>query len=296
MEDQYGSLVTYRLKWAYTLLLVATLMLPSFYVIYISFNENGFGAARYDFTLDWYKVIFTDTLLINALGWTGRLAVMTTLVVVPMGLLAAKFYKSTRRKVLTVAVFLSPLFVPGDILGSALLVFFKNLNKGFETFSDWLGNEWFYGWFELGTLTALIGLIIYTLPYVFIVILITMARYREQQTEAARACGANAWQAFWHVEFPQIRAGIFSACAFTVILTFNEYIRTSLLKGGFDTFTSVLVSQMLNEGMSESSYAMSSIVTYVAVLVIGSIIVWTLVRTEGLEREARAKVQPAMAS
>ena len=296
MEEQYGSLVTYRLKWAYTLLLVATLMLPSFYVIYISFNENGFGAARYDFTLDWYKVIFTDTLLINALGWTGRLAVMTTLVVVPMGLLAAKFYKSTRRKVLTVAVFLSPLFVPGDILGSALLVFFKNLNKGFETFSDWLGNEWFYGWFELGTLTALIGLIIYTLPYVFIVILITMARYREQQTEAARACGANAWQAFWHVEFPQIRAGIFSACAFTVILTFNEYIRTSLLKGGFDTFTSVLVSQMLNEGMSESSYAMSSIVTYVAVLVIGSIIVWTLVRTESLEREARAKAQPAMAS
>ena len=36
----------------------------------------------------------------------------------------------------------------------------------------------------------------------------TMSRYREQQTEAARACGANAWQAFWHVEFPQIRVGV----------------------------------------------------------------------------------------
>lgn len=296
MDEQYGSKLTYRLKWAYTLLLVATLMLPSFYVIYISFNEHGFGAAKYDFTFDWYKVIFTDKLLVNALGWTLRLAVLTTLIVVPFGLIAAKFYKTTQHKVLTVAVFLSPLFVPGDILGSALLVFFKNLNRMFEGLSDWLGNEWFYGWFDLGFFSALAGLIIYTLPYVFIVILITMARYRDQQTEAARACGANAWQAFWHVEFPQIRAGIFSACAFTVILTFNEYIRTSLLKGGFDTFTSVLVSQMLNEGMSESSYAMSSLVTYIAVAVIGSIIVFTLIRTESLEREARAKAQPAMAS
>ncbi len=296
MEDQYGNIWSYRLKWAYTLLVVATLMLPSCYVIYISFNENGFGAAQYVFTFDWYKVIFTDTLLMGALGWTLRLAVVTTLITVPFGLLAAKFYKATRYKVLTVAVFLSPLFVPGDILGSALLVFFKNLSRAFESLSDALGNEWFYGWFDLGFLTALIGLIIYTLPYVFVVILITMARYREQQTEAARACGANAWRAFWDVEFPQIRAGVFSACAFCVILTFNEYIRTALLKGGFDTFTSVLISQMLNEGMSEASYAMSSLVTYVAVAVIGSIILYTLVRTERLEREARAKAEPLMAA
>lgn len=296
MEEQYGNIWSYRLKWAYTLLLVATLMLPSFYIIYISFNENGFGAAEYTFTFEWYRIVFTDSLLMNALGWTARLAVVTTIIVVPMGILAAKFYKATNAKVLTVAVFLSPLFVPGDILGSALLVFFKNLNKSFEALSDWLGNEWFYGWFELGFMTAVIGLIIYTLPYVFIVILITMARYRDQQTEAARACGANAWRAFWDVEFPQIRAGVFSSCAFAVILTFNEYIRTALLKGGFDTFTSVLISQMLNEGMSETSYAMSSLVTYVAVVLIGSIIIFTLIRSERLEREARAKAQPVMST
>ena len=63
--------------------------------------------------------------------------------------------------------------------------------------------------FELGFMTAVIGLVIYTLPYVFVIMLITMSRYRDQQTEAARSCGATAWQAFWHVEFPQIRAGVF---------------------------------------------------------------------------------------
>ena len=295
MQDEYGSIWTYRLKWAYLLLIVTALMSPVFYVMYISFNEFGFGANRYVFTLEWYGVIFSDKLMMNALGWTLSLALVTTLLAVPMAVLAAKFYKATRYKVATVFLLLSPLFVAADIMGAALLVYFKHLNNGFRAFSDMLGNEWFYGWFELGFLTALIGLIIYTLPYSFIVVLITMGRYRSQQTEAARACGASAWRAFWDIEFPQIRAGVFSACAFTVILCFNEYTRTSLLKGGFDTFTTVLVSQMLNEGMSEQSYAMSSFVSFIAIAVIGGIILYTLVRSDALSREARAKAEPVMA-
>ena len=175
-----------------------------------------------------------------------------------------------------------------------MLVFFKNLNKSFEWISDRLGTELFYGWFELGFATALIGLIIYTLPYIFIVILITMGRYHPQQTEAARSCGATAWQAFRDIEFPQIRAGVFASAAFAVILTFNEYTRTSMLKGGFDTFTSVLISQMLNTGMSEQSYAMGGIVSSFAIVTIGGIIVYTLVRSGRLEREAQAKANPLM--
>ena len=296
MTDEYGNIWTYRLKWAYTLLVVFTLMTPVFYVMYVSFNKNGFGAAEYVFTFEWYGEIFKDRLLVGAIGDTGILTLITTIIVVPFGLLTAKFYKRTRYKVATVSLLLSPLFVPSDILGSALLVFFKNLNKSFEALSDWLGNEWFYGWFDLGYMTAIIGLVIYILPYVFVVILITMGRYRDQQTEAARACGANGWQAFWQVEFPQIRAGIFSSCAFAVILSFNEYTRTSLLKGGYDTFTTVLISQFLNEGMSEQTYAMSSAVSFIAIAAIGGVIVFTLLRSEKLERVVRAKAQPVMST
>jgi spermidine/putrescine transport system permease protein len=214
---------------------------------------------------------------------------------VPFAILAAKFYKTTARKVPTIFLLLLPLFVAPDIFGAALLVYFKNLNKTFTALGDWLGVGWLDGWFELGFSTALIGLIIHTMPYAFIVVLITMGRYHEQQTEAARACGATGWRAFWDVEFPQIRPGVFSAGAFCVILSFNEYTRTSLLKGGFDTFTTVLVSQMLNEGMSEQSYAMSSFVSFIAIALIGTIILYTLVKSETLEREARAKAEPVMA-
>lgn len=173
-------------------------------------------------------------------------------------------------------------------------IFFKNLNLSLIWLGDQIGTSLFDSWFRLSFLTATIGLIIYTIPYSFVVILITMGRYRKEQTEAARACGANGWRAFWDIEFPQIRAGVFSACAFTVILVFNEYTRTSLLKGGFDTFTTVLISQMLNTGMSPQSYAMSALVSFVAIAVIGTIILLTMLRAESLGRIARAKAEPVM--
>jgi spermidine/putrescine transport system permease protein len=276
------------------LIIVGALLAPVFYVIYISFNEHGFGARIYEFTTDWYRVVLGDTMLVASLEWTIYLALGVVATTIPMGLMAAKLYKRTRHKVGFVTLMLSPLFVPADILASSLLVFFKHLSGVFEWLGEAPGLGWLQGWFELGFLTALIGQIVYTLPYAFVIILITMSRYHPQQSEAARACGATAWQAFRQVEFPQIQAGVFSACAFVVILSFNEATRTALLKGGFDTFSNVLVSQMLNVGMSGESYAMGGIMSIVAMTVIGGFIVYTLIRSERLERVARAKAEPLM--
>lgn len=292
--NEYENPWLHRLKWTYLLLVVLTLMTPVLYVMYISFNANGFGANEYVFTLEWYGLILSDAILIGALRWTLTLAVVVTLTAVPMALLAAKYYKTADNKLFVIFLMLAPLFVPPDILGSALLVSFKNLNATFVWIGDGLGTSMFDSWFRLSFMTAAIGLIIYTIPYSFVVILITMGRYRNEQTEAARACGASGWRAFWDIEFPQIRAGVFSACSFTVILVFNEYTRTSLLKGGFDTFTTVLISQMLNTGMSPQSYAMSALISFVAIAVIGSIILITLVRAEALARIARGKTDPVM--
>ncbi len=294
MYDDFTKPWINRLKWGYLLGVVVALLAPVVHIIYISFNEHGFGARIYEFTFDWYRVVLGDTLLVASLEWTAYLALSVLATTIPMALLSAKFYKRTRRKVAFVALMMSPLFVPADIMGSSLLVFFKNLANFFVLLGDGLGVDWFDGWFDLGFLTALIGQIIYTHPYAFIVILITMSRYRNQQTEAARACGATAWQAFWQVEFPQIRVGVFSACAFVTILSFNEAVRTGLLKGGFDTFSNILVAQMLNIGMSGESYAMAGIMSMVSMVAIGSILIYTLVRAERLANKARAMAAPVM--
>ena len=61
MLDDYSSIWAYRAKWAYLLAVVGALLAPVFYIIYISFNEHGFGARIYEFTFDWYVVVLGDT-------------------------------------------------------------------------------------------------------------------------------------------------------------------------------------------------------------------------------------------
>ena len=64
MQDNYGSIWSYRAQWAYLLALVGALLAPVFYVIYISFNEHGFAARIYEFTLEWYAVVLGDKILV----------------------------------------------------------------------------------------------------------------------------------------------------------------------------------------------------------------------------------------
>lgn len=291
MSDAYESVWSVRLKWLYVLAVVGALMTPVFYNFYVSLNEFGFGAARYAVTLKWYRAVFTDAQLLDAMGWTLKLAAATAAVTVPFGLLAAKLYKRLTRKLWLVFLMLLPLFAPADIFASSLLVFFKSLGDAFTAIAEATGLWFLDGWFRLGFVTAWIALVIYTLPYVFVTILITMGRYRPEQTEAARACGATAWEAFRDVEFPQIRPGVLASTAFTVILVFNEYVRSNALKGGFDTFTTVLISQMLNTGMSEQSYAMGGLVSAVAIVIVGAAIAVSLATAAARERRMRGLAQ-----
>ena len=131
LRDDFQPKWKLFLKWGWLSFAVFILMAPVFYTMYISFNELGFGAKYYVFTFQWYENVFSDKQLINALGWTMLLALITLPIVIPFGLLSAKLYKQSTQNVWIVFVLLSPLFVPADILGSALLVFFKNLNKFF---------------------------------------------------------------------------------------------------------------------------------------------------------------------
>ncbi|MCZ6629549.1 MAG: ABC transporter permease subunit [SAR324 cluster bacterium] len=273
-------------KWLYLLTVVFCLLLPVFYTIYISFNDFGFGSPKYRFTLDYYVNLFKNEQILESLKWTMLLSVLTVAAAVPMSLLAAKFYKQTRFKVPFVILMLMPLFIPADIMASSLLVYFKNLSF---YVGGWLEVEWF----DLSWFTAWIGQILWTMPYAFVVILITMSRYRVQQTEAARTCGATGWQAFWQVEFPQIRPGVFSSCAFVFILSFNEYTRTNLLNGGFDTFTTYVVNYMLSTGMDPEVYAMSSMISVISIVVIVSAITYLLSQPELRETEERQDAESA---
>ena len=104
LRDDFQPRWKLLLKWLWLSFVVFVLMAPVFYTMYISFNELGFGAKIYTFTFQWYINVFSDKQLLSALGWTMILAGITLPIVIPFGLLSAKFYKKSDNKVWIVFV------------------------------------------------------------------------------------------------------------------------------------------------------------------------------------------------
>ena len=232
-------------------------------------------------------------MLVASLEWTAYLALAMVVTAVPMGLMAAKFYKRTRHKIWFVTLMLLPLFVPADIMASSLLVYFKQLNGLFEWLGEALGIAGPAGSSSASRrrLSARPSIPCLTRSSSSSSPCRAIASNRPRRRGAAGPPPGRR-SGRWSSR----RSGSASSAPapFVVILSFNEAPRTALLKGGFDTFANVLVSQMMNVGMSEESYAMAGTMSIISMIVIGSILVYTMLKAERLERVARAKAQPLM--
>ena len=71
--------------------------------------------------------------------------------------------------------------------------------------------------------------------------------------------GAGRLRAFLDVELPLIRSGICGAATFSLILSFNETIRTSVVQGALNTVQTYIWSTYKQVGLSPALYALMSL-------------------------------------
>lgn len=185
-----------------------------------------------------YRAIFDDQLLVqgiyNTLIIGGFVAAITPVV----ALAIAQALRSWRRPRLILGLVLLPLFIPGVSMGVATALFFQVLGL------------------SASLATMIIVQILWALPFATLVILTVMASFDEVFLEAGQMLGANRWQAFWEIEFPQIWPGVLGGAIFSLILSFNETIRTSIVQGGQNTVQTYLWSQYQQVGLSPRLYAL----------------------------------------
>jgi ABC-type spermidine/putrescine transport system permease subunit II len=109
---------------------------------------------------------------------------------------------------------------------------------------------------------------LWALPFAFLIILTVMSGFDTLYLEAAYTCGANRARAFWDVELPQIASGISGAATFSVILSFNETVRTAVVQGGNNTVQTFIWSRYQQVGLTPNMYALMSIIIAVTLLLI----------------------------
>lgn len=197
-----------------------------------------------------YQAIFDDPLLVqgifNTLIIGGFVAAITPIFAIAI----AQALRSWRKPRLILGLVLLPLFIPGVSMGVATALFFQVLG------------------ISASLVTMIIVQVLWALPFATLVVLTVMASFDEVYLEAGQMLGANRWQAFWEIEFPQIWPGVLGGAIFSLILSFNETIRTSIVQGGQNTVQTYLWSQYQQVGLSPRLYAlMTALILLTLVLV-----------------------------
>lgn len=197
-----------------------------------------------------YFAIFNDPLLVQGINNTLIIGFFVAIITPMVALALAQALRAWRRPRLILGLVLLPLFIPGVSMGVATALFFQVLGLG------------------ASHVTMIIVQVLWALPFATLVILTVMASFDEVYLEAGQMLGANRWQAFWEIEFPQIWPGVMGGAIFSLILSFNETIRTSIVQGGQNTVQTYLWSQYQQVGLSPRLYAlMTALIILTLVLV-----------------------------
>ena len=241
-----------RMMWAAIAAVLFLLYLPL--VPPLLFSVGGGAGAAQNLTLRWYAEMWQNPLLVGSIK-TSVLAALSTGVVTPaLALLAALAVRELRLPRLIMALVLLPLFIPAVSMGLGMAFLFRML--GIPP-SFW---------------TIMLVHVVWALPFAFLIVLTVMATFDPVYLEAAYVHGAGRWRAFRDVELPLIRPGVSGAAIFSMILSFNETVRTALVQGPLNTVQTYIWSTFLQVGLSPTLYALMSLIIILTLALAGAML------------------------
>ncbi len=214
---------------------------------------------------------FVDSITTPAAISALQLSLLVVAIVVPLNvvfgvptalLLARRRFrgKSALQAVIDLPFSVSPVVIGVALIllwGSAGLLGFVENDLGFKII--------------FGLPGIVLASIFVTVPFVIREVEPVLHELGTDQEEAAATLGSTWWQTFWRVTLPSIRWGLTYGVVLTVARTLGEYgavlMVSSNMPGVSQTLT-LLVSDRYNRGAEYGTYAISTLLMMVAVLVL----------------------------
>jgi len=233
---------------------------PVFFCVWISFYAQEIASFPPDgYSLRWYGVAIARPEFARGFATSLQVSMLATVIGVPLGTAAAYAVARGRfagREVLN-TLLLSPLIVPGIVAGTALYVFFIQIDNILE--------------FQLAaTLRGLVaGHVLLTIPWTVRLVAASLAGLDRAAEEAAANLGAAPFTVFRRVTLPMMRPGVVAASLFSFITSFENLELSLLLVGPGRTTLPVAMLNYLNFRTDPTIMAVSSLqIAIIAVLML----------------------------
>lgn len=240
----------------YGLLAFLFLYLPILIVVVFSFNDSRSTAQWAGFTLSWYQELIRDQQIILSLWNSLFVAVISTVIAVVLGTLAALGLErySFRGKLAVDSAFYLPIIIPDIAMAIMLLIFFNVSGIGFEPWRVSVGGV------RLAVpYSVIIGHVAFNIAFVTVVVRARLASMDLTLEEAASDLYANAWQSFRRVTLPILMPGIVGGALLAFTLSLDDFVITFFTSGaGFNTLP-VRVFGMIKRGVTPEINAISTV-------------------------------------
>ena len=204
------------LKRFYLGILLFFLYVPILMLMVFSFNDGRTMSKWSGFTFDWYGELFRDPAIMEALWVTISVAVLSALIAVVIGTLAAIGIREYKRisRAITINLTYVPMMNADIVTGISLLLLFifAGIPRG-------------YG-------TLLVSHVVFNIPYVIFAVLPRLRQLDMNTYEAALDMGATPVYAVRKVLVPQLMPGIVTGFIMAFTMSFDDFVISFFLNPG----------------------------------------------------------------
>jgi spermidine/putrescine transport system permease protein len=234
----------------YAILVYGFMFLPVAVVVLLSFNASQFGAfPMTGFSLRWFEALWNNDAIMRAFRTSIVLGLMTALISTTLGVLASLAlvrYRVPGRNLIT-TMLIAPILVPEVVLAVALLLFLNFLGIG-KSFT-----------------LLLFGHVIFTLPFVILVVQARLVGIRRDVEEAALSLGASPRQTFFSITLPLLMPAVAAGALFAFTISFDDITGTLFWKpGGVETVPTQIFA-MLRHSISPEINALGTVMIVLTV-------------------------------
>ncbi|TDQ67131.1 ABC-type spermidine/putrescine transport system permease subunit II [Maritalea mobilis] len=217
---------------AWTILVYTFMFLPVAVVIILAFNANQFGAfPMTGLSLRWFVALWENEAIVRAFQTSLTLGLLTAIISTTLGVLASlalvRYDFPGKNSISTLLI--APILVPEVVLAVSLLLFLQMLNIPKSFF------------------LLLMGHVIFTLPFVVLVVQARLVAVKKDYEEAARSLGASPIQAFFQITLPLIMPAVMAGGLFAFTISFDDITGTLFWKpGGVETVPTQIFAMLRN--------------------------------------------------
>ncbi len=260
----------------FTGLVFLFLYAPIFLLIVFSFNKGNSNIVWSGFSLDWYRSLFHDRLIMRSVYTTLLVSLLATVIATAAGTFAAIGFYSLRRRQRAVLNTVNniPMMNADIVTGVAMCLFFVAFFTFWGDFSVWFNGVQSLvvlpERLTLGFGTLLIAHVTFNIPYVILSVGPKLRQMDKNLVDAAQDLGCTWMQAFWKVILPEIKPGIASGALTAFTMSVDDFIISYFTAGSSSSTLAMTIYGMTKKRVTPEINAVSTLlfVTVLTLLVI----------------------------